>query len=45
MFFDVDVYEVISIINKWEIELIKENNFAEKTNSPYWYGYKRVDWT
>jgi len=39
----VDDLEIIKKIGNWEIELIRENNFLEDTNSPDWYGYKRID--
>ncbi len=43
MISDVDDCEVIKNINNWEIELTVENNCDEVTNSPDWYGYKRID--
>ena len=38
-----DDCEIISKIDNWEIELIFENNFIDDTNSPDWYGYRRID--
>ncbi len=43
MISDVDDCEVIKKIDNWEIELTIGNNFDEETNSPDWYGYKRID--
>ena len=40
---DVDDCEVIKKIDNWEIELTIGNNCDEETNSPDWYGYKRID--
>ena len=40
---DVDDCEVIKKIDNWEIELTIEKNCDEDTNSPDWYGYKRID--
>ena len=40
---DIDDCKVIEFINNWEIELLVDNNFIEETNSPDWYGYKRID--
>ena len=40
---DVDDCEVIKKIDNWEIELIFDDNVVEETNSPDWYGYKRID--
>ena len=39
----LDDLEPIKKIGNWEIELINEKNFVEETNSPDWYGYKRID--
>ena len=38
-----DDCELINKIDNWEIELIFENNFIDDTNSPDWYGYRRID--
>ena len=38
-----DDCQLIKNIGSWEIELILENNLLEETNSPDWYGYKRID--
>ena len=38
-----DDCEVIKNIDKWEIELISDNNAHEENNLPDWYGYKRID--
>ena len=38
-----DDSQVITKINDWEIELIKENKLVEENNYPDWYGYKRID--
>ena len=43
MISDVDDCEVIKKIDNWEIELTIGNNSDEETNSPDWYGYKRID--
>ena len=43
MISDVDDCEVIKKIDNWEIELTIGNNCDEETNSPDWYGYKRID--
>ncbi len=40
---NLDDCEVIKSIDKWEIELILENNSYEENNLPDWYGYKRID--
>ena len=42
-FADVDDCEIIKKVGNWEIELILENNSAENTYYPDWYGYKRID--
>ena len=42
-FTDVDDCEIIKKVGNWEIELILENNSAENTYYPDWYGYKRID--
>ena len=39
----LDDCEVIKNIDKWEIELIPDNNAHEENNLPDWYGYKRID--
>ena len=39
----LDDCEVIKNIDKWEIELILDNNAHEENNLPDWYGYKRID--
>ena len=39
----LDDCEVIKNIDKWEIELITDNNAHEENNLPDWYGYKRID--
>jgi len=39
----IDECELIRKIGNWEIELILERNLVEETNSPDWYGYKRID--
>ena len=39
----LDDCEVIKNIDKWEIELIPDNNVHEENNLPDWYGYKRID--
>jgi hypothetical protein len=39
----LDDCEVIKNIDKWEIELISDNNAHEENNLPDWYGYKRID--
>ena len=39
----LDNCELIKNIGNWEIELIKENNYIEETNSPDWFGYMRID--
>ena len=41
--FDFDDCKLIKKIGKWEIELTQENNLIENSNSPDWYGYKRID--
>jgi len=41
--FILDDCELIQKIGNWEIELILENNFVEETNSPDWFGYRRID--
>ena len=38
-----DNSKLIHSIDNWEIVLTKENNLIEETNSPDWYGYKRID--
>ena len=38
-----DDSKLIHSIDNWEIVLTKENNLIEETNSPDWYGYKRID--
>ena len=38
-----DDCQLINKIGNWEIELILENNLIDETNSPDWYGYKRID--
>ena len=38
-----DDCEIIKKVGNWEIELILENNSAENTYYPDWYGYKRID--
>ena len=43
MISDVDDCKVIKIIDNWEIELTIENDCDEDSNSPDWYGYKRID--
>ena len=35
--------QLINKIGTWEIELTLVNNFVEDSNSPDWYGYKRID--
>ena len=40
---NLDDCEVIKNIDKWEIELISDNNAHEENNLPDWYGYKRID--
>jgi len=40
---DVDDCEVIEKIDNWEIDLTLDEKFIEETNSPDWYGYKRID--
>ena len=39
----IDDCELIRKIGNWEIELILEKHLVEETNSPDWYGYKRID--
>ena len=39
----LDDCEVIKNIDKWEIELILDNDAHEENNLPDWYGYKRID--
>ena len=39
----IDDCELITKIENWEIELVLENNLVQETNSPDWYGYKRID--
>ena len=39
----IDDCELITKIENWEIELVLENNLIKETNSPDWYGYKRID--
>ena len=39
----IDDCELIRKIGNWQIELILENDLVEETNSPDWYGYKRID--
>ena len=39
----LDDCEVIKNIDKWEIELISDNNAHEENYLPDWYGYKRID--
>ena len=41
--FILDDCDSIKKIGNWEIDLIPENNFVEETNSPDWFGYKRID--
>ena len=41
----LDDCEVIKNIDKWEIELISDNNAHEENNLPDWYGYRRIDIT
>ena len=36
--------QVIEYIGNWEIELSLENNLVEESNSPDWYGYRRIDY-
>ena len=43
MISDVDDCKVIKIIDNWAIELTMENDCDEDSNSPDWYGYKRID--
>ena len=38
-----DDCEPIKKIDKWEIELTRNNNFFEENNYPDWYGYRRID--
>jgi len=40
---NLDDCEVIKNIDKWEIELILDNDAHEENNLPDWYGYKRID--
>ena len=44
-FSDIDDCEVIKTIGNWEIELKLENNCAEETTCPDWFGYMRIDKT
>ena len=37
--------QVIKNVGNWEIELSLENNLVEESNSPDWYGYKKIDYT
>jgi len=39
----LDDCEVIKNIDKWEIELISDNNAHEENNLPDWYGYQKID--
>ena len=39
----LDECEVIKNIDKWEIELISDNNAHEENNLPDWYGYQKID--
>jgi len=39
----IDDCELIKNIDKWEIELILDNNAKKENNFPDWYGYKRID--
>ena len=38
-----DEIAFIKNIDKWEIELIIDNDAHEENNLPDWYGYKRID--
>ena len=38
-----DDCEAIKKLGEWEIELTPSNNLVEETNSPDWYGYRRID--
>ena len=38
-----DDCQLLKKIGNWEIELTPEDNLIEETNSPDWYGYKRID--
>jgi len=43
MFISCDDCQLIKKIDKWEIELIPQDNLVEENNCPDWYGYKRID--
>ena len=43
MLISCDNCQLIKKIDKWEIELIPQDNLVEETNCPDWYGYKRID--
>ena len=43
MLISCDNCQLIKKIDKWEIELIPQDNIVEETNCPDWYGYKRID--
>ena len=36
-------FQLVKKIGNWEIELKIVNNFVEDSNSPDWYGFKRID--
>ena len=38
-----DDCQLIRSIGNWEIELTLENNYIDESNSPDWFGYKRID--
>ena len=40
---NVDDCEVINFIDNCEVELTADINLVQETNSPDWYGYKRID--
>ncbi len=43
MLLSCDDCKLIKKIDKWEIELIPDNNFIEENNYPDWYGYQKIE--
>ena len=43
MLISCDDCQLIEKIGNWEIELIKVNKLVSETDSPDWYGYKKLD--
>jgi len=43
MLLNCDDCKLIQKIDKWEIELIPDNNFIEENKYPDWYGYQKIE--